>query len=50
VSGGVFNPAVGTGITLLGVLTGGTVALYIVTQLVAGAVAGMVFRILHPGE
>jgi aquaporin Z len=50
ISGGVFNPAVGTGITLLGVLDWGTLGLYAVTQLVAGAVAGGVFRLLHPGE
>jgi aquaporin Z len=50
VSGGVFNPAVGTGITLLGVLSAGTAVVYVVTQLVAGALAGVVFRVLHPGE
>ncbi len=50
ISGGVFNPAVGTGITLLGFLDYTNLAIYIVTQLVAGAVAGVVFRFLHPGE
>ncbi len=50
VSGGVFNPAVGTGITLLGLLDWGSTAIYIVTQLVAAAVAGVIFRVLHPGE
>ena len=50
ISGGVFNPAVGTGITILGYLNWTNLAIYIVTQLVAGAVAGLVFRILHPGE
>lgn len=50
ISGGVFNPAVGTGITLLGVLDWGSTAIYIVTHLVAAAVAGVAFRALHPGE
>lgn len=49
-SGGVFNPAVGVGITMLGVLSWTNVAIYIVTQLIAGAVAGVVFRVSHPGE
>lgn len=49
-SGGVFNPAVGTGVTLLGLLDWAGLAIYVVTQLVAGAVAGVVFRVLHPGE
>jgi aquaporin Z len=50
ISGGVFNPAVGTGITLLGVLDWGSTVIYIVTHLVAAAVAGVAFRTLHPGE
>ncbi|GIK74879.1 MAG: aquaporin Z [Chloroflexota bacterium] len=50
ISGGVFNPAVGTGITLLGVLDWGSTVIYIVTHLVAAAVAGVAFRALHPGE
>ena len=50
ISGGVFNPAVGVGITILGVLSWTNVAIYIVTQLVAGAVAALIFRVSHPGE
>jgi aquaporin Z len=50
ISGGVFNPAVGAGITLLGLLDWGSTAIYIVTQLVAAVVAGVIFRVLHPGE
>ncbi|MFN3330901.1 MAG: aquaporin [Caldilinea sp.] len=50
ISGGVFNPAVGTGITLLGVLDWGSTVIYIITQLVAAVVAGVAFRALHPGE
>jgi aquaporin Z len=50
ISGGVFNPAVGAGITLLGVLDWGSTAIYIVTQLAAAVVAGVIFRVVHPGE
>lgn len=50
ISGGVFNPAVGTGITLLGFLDWTNLAIFVVTQLVAGVVAGLIFRVLHPGE
>jgi len=50
VSGGVFNPAVGTGVTLLGLLDWTMLGIYAVTQLVAGAVAGVIFRVSHPGE
>lgn len=50
ISGGVFNPAVGMGVTLLGLLDWTGLSIYVVTQLVAGAVAGVVFRMLHPGE
>lgn len=50
ISGGVFNPAVGTGVTLLGLLDWTGLGIYAVTQLVAGAVAGVIFRVSHPGE
>jgi aquaporin Z len=50
ISGGVFNPAVGAGLGVLGVLAWKTVAIYWLVQLLAGAVAGRLFRYLHPGE
>jgi aquaporin Z len=50
VSGGVFNPAVGAGVTMLGLLNWTNLGIYAVTQLVAGAVAGVIFRVSHPGE
>ncbi len=50
ISGGVFNPAVGLGITILGVLNGTNLAIYVVTQLIAGFLAAQVFRLQHPGE
>jgi aquaporin Z len=49
-SGGVFNPAVGAAAGMLGVLSWSHVAAYWVVQLAAGAVAGRLFRYLHPGE
>jgi len=50
VSGGAFNPAVAGGIGILGVLGWGEVVAYWAAQLVAGAVAGRLFRYLHPRE
>ncbi|MCZ7652585.1 MAG: aquaporin [Thermoanaerobaculia bacterium] len=50
VSGGAFNPAVAGGIGILGVLGWADVVGYWVVQLVAGAVAGHLFRYLHPRE
>ncbi len=50
VSGGVFNPAVGTGLAALQQLSWVNLGLYVATQLAAGAVAAMVFRFAHPGD
>jgi aquaporin Z len=50
ISGGAFNPAVAVGITQLGIITWGSIWIYWVAQLVAGAVAALVFRAAHPGE
>jgi aquaporin Z len=54
VSGGVFNPAVGTGPTLVAALTGhGSMShlwLYLVGPFLGGAVAAQVFRLQDAGE
>ncbi len=50
ISGGVFNPAVGTGVALLGLLNWTNLGIYAVTQLVAGAVAGVIFRVSASGR
>lgn len=50
ISGGVFNPAVGAGLGILGALAWNSIVLYWLVQLVAGALAGRLFRYLHPGE
>lgn len=49
-SAGAFNPAVSVGLGVLGVLGWGTVGIYIVTQLVAGAVAAIAFRFLSVND
>lgn len=50
VSGAVFNPAVAVGLTVLGALGPGTLAFYVVAQLVGGLVAALVFRLLDLGD
>jgi Major intrinsic protein len=47
-SGGAFNPAVVVGGFLMGGLPAGTLWMYWLSQLVAGAVAAGVFRFLNP--
>jgi aquaporin Z len=50
ITGGAFNPAVALGITQMGITGWGNLWIYLVPQLVAGAVAAFVFRAAHPGE
>ncbi|MFC4996230.1 MIP/aquaporin family protein [Dactylosporangium cerinum] len=50
ISGGMFNPAVVAGALVMGLLPWYTAALYLVVQLLAGAVAGVVFLALNPDE
>jgi aquaporin Z len=50
ISGGMFNPAVVAGALVMGLIPWYTAALYLVVQLLAGAVAGVVFRALNPDE
>jgi len=54
VSGGAFNPAVGTGPILINALMGGgslsALWLYLVGPLLGGAVAGWVYKVQHPAE
>ena len=49
-SGAAFNPAVAAGIGILGTLGWRDVVGYWLVQLVAGALAGHLFRYLHPRE
>jgi aquaporin Z len=50
ISGGVFNPAVALGGTAMGLFAWSVFGIYLVVQLVAGAVAGLVFRGLNPDD
>jgi aquaporin Z len=50
ISGGAFNPAVALGGTAMGLFTWSTFGLYLVAELVAGAVAGLAFRALNPTD
>jgi aquaporin Z len=50
VSGAMFNPAVTVGVSVIGLIHWSTAGLYVVVQLLAGAVAGFVFLALSPDE
>jgi aquaporin Z len=50
ISGGVFNPAVALGTTAVGLFAWSTFWIYVVAQLVAGAAAGLAFRVLNPDD
>jgi aquaporin Z len=50
ISGGVFNPAVAFGGVVMGLFAGSTLWVYLAAQIVAGAAAGFVFRMLNPGD
>jgi len=50
VSGGAFNPAVAVGITVMKLVPVGDIWIYMAGDLVAGAVAGLAFRALNPGD
>src|ERR1700745_2599852 len=50
ISGGVFNPAVALGGATAGIFAGSTIWVYLLAELVAGALAGLAFRALNPGD
>lgn len=50
ISGGVFNPAVGVGVSILGLANWANIWLHIAAELVAGAAAGAVFKLLNPTD
>jgi len=49
VSGGAFNPAVGVGVTVMGLADLTTLIIYLVADFVGGAVAALVFNALDMG-
>lgn len=50
VSGGAFNPAVAIGAGFMGLIATSSIWIHIVANLLAGAVAAMVFRVINPQD
>jgi aquaporin Z len=50
ISGGAFNPAVATGITLMGLSSWANYWIYIVADFAGAAVAALVFRVISPAD
>jgi aquaporin Z len=50
VSGGVFNPAVALGVSAAGLVSWSMIWVYLVANLAAGTLAGVVFRVLNPDD
>src|SRR5438105_15758939 len=48
ISGGVFNPAVAVGISILGISSWSNLWMYLVATFVAAAVAAFVFNLINP--
>jgi aquaporin Z len=50
ISGGVFNPAVAVGVTVMGLSPLVNIWIYLVANLLGGAVAGVMFRLINPND
>jgi aquaporin Z len=50
ISGGAFNPAVATGITIMGLSSWSNIWIFLAANFAAGAVAGLVFKALNPAD
>ena len=50
ISGGAFNPAVAIGGSVMKIFAWGNIWIYLVAELLGGAVAAFAFRFTHPGE
>ncbi len=50
ISGGVFNPAVAVGITVMGISTLSNLWIFLVAHLLGGAAAALVFRVVSPAD
>lgn len=50
ISGGVFNPAVAVGISVMGISAWGNIWIYLVANLLAGAAAALTFRLCNPDD
>jgi aquaporin Z len=50
ISGGAFNPAVATGLLVLGIANAGNLAIYVIANLAGGAAAALLFNALDLGD
>ena len=50
ISGGAFNPAVAIGITVMGLSSVGNIWVFLVANLIGGAIAAVVFNSLNPDD
>lgn len=50
ISGGAFNPAVALGGSVMKIFAWGNIWIYLLAELLGGAVAAYAFRFAHPGE
>jgi aquaporin Z len=50
ISGGAFNPAVATGITVMHIAKASNIWIYLLANLAAGGVAAGVFRFVNPED
>ena len=50
ISGGVFNPAVAVGITVMGLSSWANIWIYLVANLAGGAIAALTFKIVNPTD
>jgi aquaporin Z len=50
ISGGVFNPAVAVGISMMGLYAWGNIWIYLVAQFAAGGAAALCFRVVSPDD
>ncbi len=50
VSGGAFNPAVALGVSTAGMTNWGNIGFFLISQLAAGALAGIVFKMTYSGD
>lgn len=50
ISGGAFNPAVAVGISILGLSSWANLWIYLVAELLAGAVAALTFKMINPAD
>jgi aquaporin Z len=50
ISGGVFNPAIAVGITLMGLSAWSSIWIFLVADFLGGAAAALAFKVVNPGD